>query len=90
MSVDRLFAACLRALAAVFFVAAAAAQAASGQQAYEAQLPPDLATAPDLCALLPCKDVFPGAVSFSQRKGQPPFVEAYGAPDASGKPALLG
>jgi NosR/NirI family nitrous oxide reductase transcriptional regulator len=30
-----------------------------------------------MCALLPCKDVFPGAGHFSQRKGQPPYVEAY-------------
>jgi NosR/NirI family nitrous oxide reductase transcriptional regulator len=90
MSVDRLFAACLWALAAFFFLAAGVARAASGQLAYEAQLPADLATAPDLCALLPCKDVFPGAATFSPRKGQPPYVEAYGAPDASGKPALLG
>jgi NosR/NirI family nitrous oxide reductase transcriptional regulator len=90
MSVDRLFAACLWALAAFFFLAAGVARAASGQLAYEAQLPADLATAPDLCALLPCKDVFPGAATFSPRKGQPPYVEAYGAPDAGGKPALLG
>ena len=74
--VDRLFAACLRALAALLFLAAAHAQAAPEHLAYEAQLPPDLATAPDLCALLPCKEVFPGAASFSTRKGQPPYVEA--------------
>lgn len=87
---NRLLAACLRALAAFFLLAAASAQAAPGQQAYEAQLPPDLATAADLCALLPCKEVFPGAVSFSPRKGQPPYVEAYGPADAAGKPTLLG
>ncbi|SEN22490.1 NosR/NirI family protein [Brachymonas denitrificans] len=52
---------------------------AGGSQAYEAELPADLATAKDMCALLPCKDVFPGAASFSERKGQPPYVEAYGA-----------
>ena len=46
--------------------------------AYEAELPANLATAPDMCALLPCAEVFPGAVRFSQRKGQPPYVEAYG------------
>lgn len=55
---------------------------AGGSQAYEAELPADLATAKDMCALLPCKDVFPGAASFSERKGQPPYVEAYGADKA--------
>ncbi|WP_211947913.1 4Fe-4S binding protein [Cupriavidus yeoncheonensis] len=57
--------------------------------AYEAALPPGLAQAPDLCALLPCAEVLPGATSFSHRKGQPPYVEAYGsAPDGAKK--LLG
>ncbi|MFZ3220643.1 MAG: 4Fe-4S binding protein [Rhodoferax sp.] len=52
-------------------------QAAAGKGTYEAELPADLATAKDLCALLPCQDVFPGATHFSERKGQPPYVEAY-------------
>jgi len=43
------------------------AHAAAG--AYEAELPAELATARDLCALVPCKDVFPGATHFSERKG---------------------
>lgn len=55
------------------------ALAASGT--YEAELPADLATAKDMCALLPCKDVFPGATHFSERKGQPPYVEAYDKAD---------
>lgn len=50
---------------------------AAGSGTYEAELPADLATARDMCALLPCKDVFPGATHFSERKGQPPYVEAY-------------
>ncbi|WP_027996742.1 NosR/NirI family protein [Simplicispira psychrophila] len=50
---------------------------AAGTGTYEAELPADLATAKDMCALLPCKDVFPGATHFSERKGQPPYVEAY-------------
>jgi len=50
---------------------------AAGKGTYEAELPADLATAKDLCALLPCQDVFPGATHFSERKGQPPYVEAY-------------
>ena len=47
--------------------------------AYEAHLPDNLATAKDMCALLPCKDVFPGALSFSERMGSPPYVQAFGA-----------
>ncbi|MBN9339727.1 MAG: 4Fe-4S binding protein, partial [Comamonadaceae bacterium] len=49
--------------------------------AYEAELPANMATAPDLCALLPCTEVFPGATRFSERKGQPPYAEAYGEGD---------
>ena len=48
-------------------VVVAACPAAAG--AYEAELPAELATARDLCALVPCKDVFPGATHFSERKG---------------------
>lgn len=54
--------------------------------AYEAELPANLATTADMCSLLPCTEVFPGAGHFSQRKGQPPYVEAY---DTQGG-ALLG
>ena len=54
---------------------------AGGSQAYEAELPADLAAAKDMCALLPCKDVFPGATAFSERKGKPFYVEALGGPD---------
>lgn len=57
--------------------------------AYEASLPAGLADAPDLCALVPCAEVMPGATRFSPRKGQPPYVEAYG-PAADGAQALLG
>jgi NosR/NirI family nitrous oxide reductase transcriptional regulator len=51
--------------------------------AYEAELPANLSTAKDMCALLPCAEVFPGAKHFSERKGQPSYVEAYdrNAPD---------
>ena len=58
--------------------------------AYEAHLPDDLATAKDMCALLPCKDVFPGALSFSERMGSPPYVQALGEAEPSGKKKLLG
>lgn len=58
---------------------------------YEAKLSPELNTAPDLCAMVPCADVFPGATSFSLRKGQPPYVEAYAAdPDNAGAKKLRG
>ncbi|WP_204325099.1 hypothetical protein, partial [Stenotrophomonas maltophilia] len=63
--------------------------AQAGRGAYEAELPANLAEAKDLCALVPCADVFPGAVRFSERMGQPPYVEAYGAAQG-GKAALLG
>lgn len=56
--------------------------------AYEAELPAELATAKDMCALLPCAEVFPGAKHFSERKGQPPYVEAYDNDTAEKK--LLG
>ena len=56
--------------------------------AYEAELPADIHTTRRLCDIAPCKDVFPGATSFSERKGQPPYVEAYA--DENGKPRLLG
>jgi len=53
--------------------------------AYEAHLPEDLATAPDLCARVPCTEVLPGATTFSERKGQPPYVEAYAGEGAARK-----
>ncbi len=44
---------------------------------YEAPLPTELSTDPDLCAYVPCRDVIAGADSFSERKGKPAYVEAY-------------
>lgn len=44
---------------------------------YEAPLPVQLSTDPDLCAYVPCKEVLPGADSFSHRMGKPAYVEAY-------------
>ncbi|MDO9196967.1 FMN-binding protein, partial [Rhodoferax sp.] len=76
---------------AVFFLllvlCAGSVRAATGS--YEAELPPELNSAKDMCALVPCAEVFPGAKSFSERMGQPPYVEAYGEPEA-GKKKLLG
>ncbi|MBA4343709.1 MAG: 4Fe-4S binding protein [Methylibium sp.] len=93
MPVIRQFAASLRVLAALFLalLLPIGVQPALAQ-AYEAHLPDDLATAADLCALVPCAEVFPGATSFSPRKGQPAYVEAYGAadPQQAGKKQLLG
>jgi NosR/NirI family nitrous oxide reductase transcriptional regulator len=57
----------------LFAILATGAQADS----YEAPLPAQLATDPDLCAYVPCKEVLPGADSFSPRKGRPAYVEAY-------------
>ncbi|MBF5007047.1 NosR/NirI family protein [Diaphorobacter caeni] len=73
-------------LLSLWFAAAPAAHAGSG--AYEAELPADVQTNKDMCSLLPCKDVFPGATHFSERKGQPPYVEAYDNDTADRK--LLG
>jgi NosR/NirI family transcriptional regulator, nitrous oxide reductase regulator len=56
--------------------------------AYEVSLPEEIHSAKKLCDFAPCKEVFPGATSFSERKGQPPYVEAYA--DENGKPRLLG
>lgn len=55
---------------------------------YEAPLPVQLSTDPDLCAYVPCRDVFPGADRFSPRKGRPAYVEAYH--DEHGQQKLLG
>src|SRR5512133_274165 len=78
---------CLVAFFLMLLTPATGARAASG--AYNVELSPELNSAKDLCALVPCADVFPGAKSFSERMGQPPYVEAYGEPEA-GKKKLLG
>jgi NosR/NirI family nitrous oxide reductase transcriptional regulator len=55
---------------------------------YEAPLPVKLSTDPNLCAYVPCNDVFPHADHFSPRKGRPAYVEAYH--DEHGQQKLLG
>ena len=85
---SRFLAALRVALILTLMAIAPGVQAAAGTGAYEAELPADLATAKDMCALLPCKDVFPGATHFSERKGQPPYVEAYDK--AGGGSQLMG
>ena len=65
------------AVAAILAATALLSPLASAETAYEAPLPADINTTPDLCANLPCKEVLPGADSFSERKGKPTYVEAY-------------
>lgn len=60
---------------AVLLVDVAPANAAG--QTYEAPLPAQVSTDPNLCAYVPCTEVIPGADSFSDRKGKPSYVEAY-------------
>lgn len=44
---------------------------------YEVQLPAELTTSPRMCDYTPCQEVLPGATRFSERKGQPAYVEGY-------------
>ncbi|PKO89818.1 MAG: 4Fe-4S binding protein [Betaproteobacteria bacterium HGW-Betaproteobacteria-12] len=60
-------------VALLFAVSWSSGHAAS----YDAPLPAQLFTDPDLCAYAPCRAVMPGADSFSPRKGRPSYVEAY-------------
>jgi NosR/NirI family nitrous oxide reductase transcriptional regulator len=55
---------------------------------YEAPLPVQLSTDPDLCAHAPCGEVIAGAERFSKRMGRPSYVEAYGK--VAGQEQLLG
>ncbi|HZW14257.1 MAG TPA: FMN-binding protein, partial [Noviherbaspirillum sp.] len=55
---------------------------------YDSELTPEKLSGPDLCALAPCGEVIPGAQKFSQRKGMPPYVEAYAT--ENGADRLLG
>lgn len=55
---------------------------------YEAPLPVKLSTDPDLCAHVPCREVLPESETFSNRKGQPAYVDAYRRVD--GKQTLVG
>ena len=49
----------------------------AGATTYQAPLPVQLSTDPDLCAYVPCQEVMPSAERFSLRKGHPAYVEAY-------------
>ena len=73
----------------LFFVLNHAAQAENSHTgSYEAPLPVKLSSDLNLCAYVPCGDVFPNAEHFSPRKGRPAYVEAYR--DENGKQKLLG
>ncbi len=75
-------------LGVAFFLALVLFAPRAQAGAYEAELPATLHSAKDMCALVPCTEVFPGAQHFSERKGQPPYVEAYDGAGAQKK--LLG
>nr|WP_294864028.1 4Fe-4S binding protein [uncultured Pseudogulbenkiania sp.] len=53
--------------------------ASASASSYERELPAALSSDPDMCRWVDCAGVIPGANSFSVRKGQPPYVEAYQA-----------
>jgi NosR/NirI family nitrous oxide reductase transcriptional regulator len=59
------------------FVAAFAVALGTGAASYEAQLPAQISTDPNLCAHVPCREVSPAADSYSNRKGRPAYVESY-------------
>ncbi len=75
-----LFAACLALMAFMGSPALA--------DSYEAHLPPQMTTTKDLCTYAPCKEVLPGADSFSERMGRPSYVEGYRT--EGGKKTLIG
>lgn len=57
----------------------------TNSDSYEAPLPVNLSTDPNLCAYVPCRDVFPKADYFSPRKGYPKYVEAYQSKEVEGE-----
>ncbi len=65
------------ALAFCALLAALLVTPSASATSYEAALPVELHTDPDLCAWVPCKDVLPGAATFSPRMGRPSYVEGY-------------
>ena len=73
----------------IVFLVAVFSGIGNAAASYEAPLPAQLSTDPDLCDYVPCTEVVPGADSFSPRKGKPAYVEAY-KNDAAGKPQLIG
>ena len=76
------------ALRNILLCLAALLPAAAVADVYEAKLPDELNTAPKLCDYVPCAEVLPGATSFSERRGQPFYVEGYA--DENGAQRKLG
>ena len=62
-----------------------ASPTASAQTAYEAALPEGINNAPTLCDMVACTEVLPGATIFSERKGQPRYVEGFAEHDGQRK-----
>lgn len=50
---------------------------ASNASVFHKKLSADIISAPNLCDYVPCKEILPEAESFSERKGDPKYVEAY-------------
>lgn len=72
----------------LFALGLALAGATAHADSYEAHLPPGLTASPQLCDYAPCGEVLPGATRFSERKGQPYYVEGY--KEENGQSKLLG
>ncbi len=66
---------CMALLALLSMLAGGAARAT----VYDAELSQQLLHGANLCAQAPCRDVMPQATRFSERKGRPSYVEAFGA-----------
>lgn len=78
----------LSSAAALLLAIAGIPVAGADASSYEAPLPSQLSTDPDLCAYAPCREVIAGAKHFSKRLGRPSYVEAYGK--VAGKQQLIG
>ena len=70
-------------LVSSLLLTASPASAASSSLAYDAVLPAEIASDPDLCKYVACTSVMPGATRFSPRKGRPFYVEAYASIDGA-------
>jgi NosR/NirI family nitrous oxide reductase transcriptional regulator len=78
----------LSSIAGLLLTLAGTSVAYADAGSYEAPLPVQLSTDPDLCAHAPCGEVIAGAERFSKRMGRPSYVEAYGK--VAGQEQLLG
>ncbi|MDH3974678.1 MAG: 4Fe-4S binding protein [Deltaproteobacteria bacterium] len=57
----------------------------SNARVFHKKLSSDILNAPDLCAHVPCKELMPLAGDFSERKGNPKYIEAYQTIDGAKK-----